>query len=39
MQDLNQSAVTEFILLGFAPNPRTNALLLTFSLVFYLLIP
>ena len=38
MQELNQSAVTEFILLGFASNPRTNPLLFTFFLVFYLLI-
>ncbi|XP_004591728.2 olfactory receptor 2A12-like [Ochotona princeps] len=38
MQELNQSTVTEFILLGFAPNPKTNPLLFTFFLVFYLLI-
>ena len=38
MQELNHSAVTEFILLGFASNPRTNPLLFTFFLVFYLLI-
>lgn len=38
MQEVNQSAVTEFILLGFAPNPRINPLLFTFFLVFYLLI-
>ncbi|XP_004699761.1 olfactory receptor 2D2-like [Echinops telfairi] len=38
MQELNQSTVTEFILLGFAPNPRTNPLLFTFFFVFYLLI-
>ena len=38
MQELNQSAITEFILLGFALNPRTNPLLFTFFLVLYLLI-
>ncbi|XP_012631293.2 olfactory receptor 2G3-like [Microcebus murinus] len=38
MQELNQSTVTEFILLGFAPSPRTNPLLFTFFLLFYLLI-
>ncbi|XP_052493607.1 LOW QUALITY PROTEIN: olfactory receptor 2G3-like [Budorcas taxicolor] len=38
MQELNQSAVTEFILLGFASSPRTDPLLFTFFLVFYLLI-
>ena len=38
MQELNESTVTEFILLGFASNPRTNPLLFTFFLVFYLLI-
>ncbi|XP_019606606.2 olfactory receptor 2D2 [Rhinolophus sinicus] len=38
MRNVNQSAVTEFILLGFAPNARTNPLLFTFFLVFYLLI-
>ena len=38
MQELNQSTVTEFILMGFASNPRTNPLLFTFFLVFYLLI-
>ncbi|KAL1776886.1 olfactory receptor 2D2-like [Sigmodon hispidus] len=38
MQELNWSTVTEFILLGFTPNPRTNPLLFTFFLVFYLLI-
>ena len=38
MQELNESTVTEFILLGFASDPRTNPLLFTFFLVFYLLI-
>ncbi|XP_012502165.1 PREDICTED: olfactory receptor 2D2-like [Propithecus coquereli] len=38
MQKLNQSTVTEFILLGFAPSLGTNPLLFTFFLVFYLLI-
>ncbi|XP_005701556.2 PREDICTED: olfactory receptor 2D2-like [Capra hircus] len=38
MQELNQSTVTEFILLGFASSPRTDPLLFTFFLVFYLLI-
>ncbi|XP_069335233.1 olfactory receptor 2D2-like [Eulemur rufifrons] len=38
MQELNQSTVTEFILLGFAPSARTNPLLFTFFLAFYLLI-
>ena len=38
MKELNQSTVTEFILLGFAPNPRANPLLFTFFLVFYLMI-
>ena len=38
MQELNQSTVAEFILMGFASNPRTNPLLFTFFLVFYLLI-
>ena len=37
MQELNQSTVTEFILLGFASSPRTDPLLFTFFLVFYLL--
>ncbi|KAI4549671.1 hypothetical protein MG293_002001 [Ovis ammon polii] len=37
MQELNQSIVTEFILLGFASSPRTDPLLFTFFLVFYLL--
>lgn len=38
MQELNQSIVTEFILLGFASDPRTDPLLFVFFLVFYLLI-
>ena len=38
MQELNESTVAEFILMGFASNPRTNPLLFTFFLVFYLLI-
>ena len=38
MQELNQSTATEFILLGFASSPRTDPLLFTFFLVFYLLI-
>ncbi|KAL6068554.1 hypothetical protein STEG23_000957 [Scotinomys teguina] len=38
MQEVNWSSVTEFILLGFTPDPRTNPLLFTFFLVFYLLI-
>ncbi|XP_065767802.1 olfactory receptor 2G3-like [Muntiacus reevesi] len=38
VQELNQPSVTEFTLLGFASNPRTNPLLFTFFLVFYLLI-
>uniref|UniRef100_A0A8P0NIA8 G-protein coupled receptors family 1 profile domain-containing protein n=2 Tax=Canis lupus familiaris TaxID=9615 RepID=A0A8P0NIA8_CANLF len=38
MQELNRSSVTEFVLLGFTPNPRTNPLLFTFFLTFYLLI-
>ncbi|XP_005701554.2 PREDICTED: olfactory receptor 2D2-like [Capra hircus] len=37
MQELNQSTATEFILLGFASSPRTDPLLFTFFLVFYLL--
>ncbi|XP_054353045.1 olfactory receptor 2D2-like [Pongo pygmaeus] len=38
MQELNQSTVTEFILVGFTPNPRTSPLLFTFFFIFYLLI-
>lgn len=38
MQELNQSTVTEFILVGFTSNPRTSPLLFTFFFVFYLLI-
>ncbi|XP_004645988.1 olfactory receptor 2G3-like [Octodon degus] len=38
MQEPNQSTVTDFILLGFISNPRTNPLLFTFFLVFYMLI-
>ena len=38
MQEVNQSSVAEFILLGCAPYPRINPLFFTFFLGFYLLI-